>query len=384
MHNGADFSIYGVGNGFSNEMDNKYRQSQIRLTGYSYKELIHLALIVKDSLVLNPRIQNIVILSGGQSDWRAQISDARFMDLDKYRIQQYNGNYYSLIGEVQKYSSGSAQSTIIKQNGEFVPVRLISAQSKQTDLWQLVQNPMKTGDKLLKLKSLATFSTSKVDEDILKEDQSYVVTIAYDFIGSFELDQLIQEKEISRLNNVLPFGFSAKPTEHEHVYWDKKESSQYGLIFLIMLIIYAICAITFESLLQPLAIILIIPLSYVGIFLTFYLFNVPFDQGGYASFLFLSGLVVNSGIYIFNDINKLRVNKSWNSLRIYLKAYNYRIILVTLTTSSTILGLLPFIIFDQGTPFWYALAVGTTGGLVFSLPVLMIFLPLMVKGMIKY
>lgn len=45
----------------------------------------------------------------------------------------------------------------------------------------------------------------------------------------------------------------------------------------------------------------------------------------------------------------------------------------------TILGLLPFIIFDKGTTFWYAMATGTIGGLLFSIPMLVLYLPLLIS-----
>lgn len=72
------------------------------------------------------------------------------------------------------------------------------------------------------------------------------------------------------------------------------------------LMIYFVCAILFESLRRPLVIIAMIPISFIGVFLTFWLFELRFDQGGFASFVLLSGLVVNAGIYLINDYNLFR------------------------------------------------------------------------------
>ena len=46
-------------------------------------------------------------------------------------------------------------------------------------------------------------------------------------------------------------------------------SSPYWLLVLVILIIYFICAVLFESLRQPLVIISMIPISFIGVFLTF-------------------------------------------------------------------------------------------------------------------
>jgi len=64
---------------------------------------------------------------------------------------------------------------------------------------------------------------------------------------------------------------------------------------------YFVTSVLFYSLLKPMAVISLIPILYVCVFLTFYLFGFNFDQEGFASFILLSGLVVNSAIYIIND-----------------------------------------------------------------------------------
>ena len=57
-------------------------------------------------------------------------------------------------------------------------------------------------------------------------------------------------------------------------------------------------AMTFESLRLSLAVIFMIPISFIGLFLTFGLSDLSFDQGGFAAFVMLCGIVVNAGIYI--------------------------------------------------------------------------------------
>jgi multidrug efflux pump subunit AcrB len=115
----------------------------------------------------------------------------------------------------------------------------------------------------------------------------------------------------------------------------------------------------------------------VGVFLTFFLFNLSFDQGGFASFVLLSGIVVNAALYILNDFNQYARSASRQIplSRLYLKAFNGKIVPITLTVLSTVLGLVPFIAEGQDEVFWFALAAGTMGGLIFSVLAIMIFLP---------
>ena len=121
--------------------------------------------------------------------------------------------------------------------------------------------------------------------------------------------------------------------------------------------------------------ILLIPISFIGIFLTFYWFDGSFDQGGYTSSILLSGLVVNGLILIMNDHNPFRQSDTaLSSLQAYLPAFQSK-----------------FNNYDQGSfhrlrndsrlmhgrqeVFWYALALGTIGGLLFSVLVMLFLIP---------
>ena len=122
-----------------------------------------------------------------------------------------------------------------------------------------------------------------------------------------------------------------------------------------------------------------VPVSFIGVFLTFYLMDLNFDQGGYASFILLSGISVNSALYIINDYNNFKNHISSKEPKVlYFRAFNYKVIPVLLTIISTIAGLIPFVWDGQNEVFWFAFAAGSIGGLVFSLIGIFIYLPLFV------
>ena len=100
-------------------------------------------------------------------------------------------------------------------------------------------------------------------------------------------------------------GYTAE-NEQDYWSWNKKDNKQYALLLIVIAIIFFTTAILFNSLKQPLAIIFIIPVSYIGVFLTFYWFKLNFDQGGFASFVLLCGITVNASIYILNEYNAIR------------------------------------------------------------------------------
>ena len=155
-----------------------------------------------------------------------------------------------------------------------------------------------------------------------------------------------------------------------------QESSQYYLLGLIIACVFLICAVIFESLRQPFAILMLIPFPFIGVFPTFWLFGINFDQGGYASFVLLIGLAVNAGIFIINDYNNLkRAFPAVNAYTLYLKAFNHKMVTIVLTIFSTVIGLVPFVLGGQRELFWFAFATGTMGGLLFLFVGVYLFLP---------
>ena len=145
---------------------------------------------------------------------------------------------------------------------------------------------------------------------------------------------------------------------------------------MVIAVIFFTTSILFNSLKQPLAIIFVIPVSYIGVFLTFYLFHLNFDQGGFASFILLCGITVNASIYILNEYNHIRrFFPLLSPLRAYVKAWNAKVVPIFLTITSTILGFIPFMIGAEKEAFWFPLAAGTIGGLLMSVVGIFLFLP---------
>jgi multidrug efflux pump subunit AcrB len=119
-----------------------------------------------------------------------------------------------------------------------------------------------------------------------------------------------------------------------------------------------------------------IPVGFIGLFLTFAIGKFTFDQGGFAAMIMMCGIVVNAGIYIVNEYNIIRHrNPLADATEVYVKAYNRKIIPTLLTIVSTVLGLIPFLFDGTDNVFWFAFAVGVMGSMLFSVLALVVYLP---------
>lgn len=362
---GATWGVYGVGQGFSNDIGGGMKQNQIRLVGYNYETLYRYAQDIVDTIVLNQRVKEPEI--AGRIDWGLSGTTTEFfLDFNFERFALYNINpseYYKAI-EQQLFRT---ELNPIYNDSQMESVVLVSAGAINFDAWHVGNDILKVGNQSVKLSELGSISKRRSGNDIYKSNQQYTLTVAFDFVGSYELAKRFVNRQVKRVSATLPIGF--KVNESHPDWWRDNQGTQYYLLLLIIAIIYFICAILFESLLQPLVIICMIPISFIGLFLTFWLFELNFDQGGFASFVLLSGLVVNAGIYIINE---------YNQVGSYIRAFNRKIIPIMLTVLSTVLGLIPFVVISR-EPFWFSFAAGAMGGMLFSIVAVIVFLPIFLK-----
>jgi multidrug efflux pump subunit AcrB len=374
---GLDWSVSGVGQGFSNALGSDYKNNRIILEGYNYDKLYAYAELLKSQLITNSssRIKEVDIANG--NSWGNGNSYEYFLDFDAEKMamaEVYQTGLYSYLRN-QTHAGGV---TAFIANNELQQVKLMSDQYQKVNVWDLKHVPINIGNNQYKLDQMAAIEKRKTGNSISKFNQQYRLTVEYDFIGTEPLAKKVREDNITELKTKLPIGYSVFEQNYDR--WDKQNKQQYYFIFVVILIIFFICSVLLESLKQPFAIISMIPISFIGVFLTFYLFDFNFDQGGYASFILLCGISVNAALYIINDYNNLRKEYPLrNPQLLYFKAFNYKIIPVMLTIISTMAGLIPFIWGGQNEAFWFSFAVGSIGGLLFSLIGIFIYLPIFLK-----
>ena len=368
--------VSGVGRAFSNQVGSEYISGQwaVVMKGYNYDELVTYAEDLKSRLLEHPRIQEVYVMGSGERYQNRKTTRNR-LNLDAAMLANNNSDLGFAFMEIQKYSRTRSPSLYPFVNDFRAPMTIRTTQSEEFDYWTVINTPVITPEGVyVKLRDFSDIRSDITDNKITREDQQYVLTVLYDFIGNYELGNIILERNIRETKALLPLGYAADRSYYRYS-WGENESNFY-LIFLVILIVYFICAILLESLTQPLVVISLIPFSFIGLFLTFHVFKIRPDEGVLAAMLLLAGLVVNSALYIVNDYNNFKKKgKALTKLKLYIKAYNAKIIPITLTIMSTVIGLAPFLLAGKDERFWFSLAAGTIGGLIFSIIGLVLFLP---------
>ncbi|MCF6407501.1 efflux RND transporter permease subunit [Chitinophaga filiformis] len=376
----ADFQIYGVGRGFSNAVDLDQFDADISIAGYNYQQLKMLAGKIQDTLLKNPRISNVVISTRDRyafepvPEYYVQLNDPRYLSL--YKIGR---------GDIGRSLQGLAEASEHAGHMPAGPHQTLDVTFENNPdmpppVWSILHNPSQVNDSvMLRMNDIGEIKRVKTSEDIVRVNQAYILHIHYRFTGSYELNKLIRERLIDHYEKILPFGYNILGRARGGLWFTNDTDHHFWLIPLVLLVIYIICAVLLESLVQPLAVILIIPFSFTGVFLVLYLLDLGMDQGAYASLLMVSALVTNTALYIINDLNFIRGGtryKGNKAVYLYNRAIHAKAMPILITTASAVLSLLPFMLNGQEQGFWFTLSAGTIGGLLFSVLGAFVFLPL--------
>lgn len=369
---GATWRVWGIDdNSFNNNVVSSYRPNQIRLRGYNYDQLSAYADALIDSLSLNRRVAEPEIMDGNAWTLPHNEFNIRYDD-ERIAVAGLDVTDYYRILSTMLYKS---RLTPVYDGHELQQVVLESGDRDRFDRWHITNAQVRIDSLRTKLSAVGTIEKQRTGVSIRRYKQSYEILVGFDFIGSYELGKRLIERTVKRLNEeVLPIGFRADSPSHN--FGQKQKQQQVWLILLVIAIIYTMCAVIFESLRKPVVIILMIPISFIGVFLTFGWSDFVFDQGGFAAFVLLCGIVVNAGIYLINEEDNWAETSLKRGIPLYLKAYNHKIVPIMLTVVSTVLGLVPFLYDGPEEVFWFAFAVAAISGTLFSIVALVVYLPI--------
>lgn len=364
---GAQWNIVGVGRGYSNIAGGAPPSFNLEFSGYDQEKIRTYSEMLKSKLEQHQRVRNVQINTS--LDWFGQMKNVHSIDLDLHQVQQSGlgladfrriMNYYNLRDEVLL-------------NSPALPQIDYSMRFPHADRWQLEHEPIWYEGRAYDLGEMISYSEEKTAESIVKVNQEYVQGIQFEYTGSYSYGEEYLDEVIEEIRLSLPLGFKLEKKELPSL-MSVGNTKNYSWLLLIIGWIWIISAVHFESFRWPFVIISIIPLSFIGIFGIFYFAGTSFDQGGYTSFILVTGLSVNGLVYLLSDYKQL-LSRGIPRFAAYKQAFEQKILPIFLTLLSTTAGLVPFVLIGKEDAFWGSLAVGSIGGILFSFIVIVFFTP---------
>ncbi|MFA5667846.1 MAG: efflux RND transporter permease subunit [Balneolaceae bacterium] len=353
-------SVSGFGDGISTGFGGSSSSYTIRLTGYSYDELYDLAREIERRLSKSRRVREI------------DINSSSYYSRDDFYQYELELNEEELLAKgLNRREVLSALAIDINPVNSFGRVEfegqemfLIGRSEAQNSYEEDLMNKVRTSSaSSFNLSSIGRINKRKALTQIRRTDQSYERNVTLNYLGNYRMGNEYVEGVLKE----VPVPVGAKIDFGRRFFSSGNDKNTANLILVALLSILSVWMIVsalLESWTGPLFVLLTIPFSLVGIMIGTLVNSISFDKGAIAGALLCIGIVVNNAILLIHhrDMEKKRGVKG---LRCWFNVFKSKMRTVLITTTTTVVGLLPMIYYGTDD-FWQGLAVVVCWGLLFS------------------
>ena len=359
---GAEVRVYGYGPSFYGGGGSPPTYT-IKLLGYNYEIVRDIAEDLAGRLRRFNRVREV---DTNVSDWWwTDKAFEFFLAVDRPRLAGYGLSVEELLRFVTSNVQGQVGLNRIKVGGEEVVYSVKLEGYREFDFADLrdLLVPTATGESV-RLQDVASVGRREVLNRIVREDQQYQRLVGWEFRGPRKLGDRVRDVAVDATE--LPAGYTIE--KERDMFWTDEEQRQiYTVLIFAVILIYIVTSALFESLRAPFVVLLTVPLALIGVFLVFFYTGASFTRSAYIGVIMMAGIVVNNAILVVYHINEIR--RSGAELKeAIIQGTLERVRPILMTMLTTVLGLLPLILFSEtmDATIWNALALATIGGLIAS------------------
>lgn len=217
---------------------------------------------------------------------------------------------------------------------------------------------------LIQLDNVVNFEESSAPPSVYHYNRAVSATVSAGLAPGYTIGDGIQAmREIS--NNVLDPSYSTALTGTSKDFEESSSSLLFAFV-LALLLIYLVLAAQFESFLDPLIILLCVPMALAGAMFTLWYFNQTLNIFSQIGIIMLIGLVTKNAILIIEFAHQRE--KELPAFDAVIDAATSRFRPILMTSLATILGVLPIALaIGGGSESRISMGIAVVGGLIFSL-----------------
>ena len=300
------------------------------------------------------------------------------VQVDRYGLSRYDMSMQDLVSRLQPAIGGSSGLGMLKLGGEEVQYQVKLAGSEESDVLALLETLIQLpAGRQVRLGDVVTVAPREVLAHILRENQQYQRRVGYQFRGPVKLGDGVLDAMLER--TVVPPGYTVKKAEG--YFFSIEDKTQIYLVLAVsLLLIYMVTAATFESLRQPICVLLTVPMGLIGTFLMFFYTNATFTREAYIGVIMAGGIVVNNAILLIHHVNRMRMVPGIAFDEAVIQGTLRRVRPILMTSATTVLGLSPLVVFsDADANIWNALGFTLIGGLLSSTLLVLTVTPALYK-----
>jgi len=229
--------------------------------------------------------------------------------------------------------------------------------------------------KIIRVRDVAKIEVLPTPSNIKRDNQRRIVEIS----GSLAHNAVftdVMSNIFSRIDEInLPEGYSVYDGGALDALREDKATG-YTLLALALFLVFIVMAVQYESLINPLIIILGVPFSLIGVVLGVYFFlDQQLTMPAKIGIIMLAGIVVNNAIVLIEQI-EIQREQGQSIPKAIATAAALRLRPILMTTLTTVMGMLPLAIgIGEGSEMLKPMAVVIVFGLSFSMLISLFLIP---------
>ncbi len=298
----------------------------------------------------------------------------RIVVIDRARAADQKLTMAKISSFLETMMAGSSAGNLREGGDEFrILVKARNAEFMKIDEILNLSITNSAGQQVM-LRNVAHIDSQKGPTRLERRDQERVLEVTANVEGR-SLGFVIAEIQEKLREIPLPANFSIVMTGD----YEEQQKSFKELLFsfvLALVLVYMVMAIQYESLYDPVIVMLTVPLSAIGVVVMLYFTNTTFNIQSFIGCIMLGGIVVNNSILLVDHINDLRGKGRNDLLGIVAEAARDRCRPILMTALTTVLGLLPLAIgLGEGGEVQAPMARAVLGGLVCATFISLLVIP---------
>ena len=337
---------------------NHWRDISVSVRGESLETLSQIGRELIGRLKTIPGVVNVDRnLDDTEPEFRVRV--------DRERAAQF-GLTVTEVGNTVRAAVDGVIATRLTRGDRQVDVRVRYAGAfigSRSDIENLSLFP-KSGE-IIPLRHVAKVGSGMGPATISREDQSRVLQIVADIDGR-PLGEVVKDIRAVAQGMNLPPGYGIMSGGEEEALSETNRTMAL-LTALAVFLVFVVMAVQYESLSNPLVIILTVPLALMGGLLGLYFTNTAIGATVLLGVIMLVGIVVNNAILLVEYIVQQRRDHGRPRLEAIREAGRLRLRPILMTSMTTIVALLPLAIgLGEGSEMMKPLGIVVATGLGFA------------------
>jgi HAE1 family hydrophobic/amphiphilic exporter-1 len=280
------------------------------------------------------------------------------------------------VGRAVQASVGGVEAGRLRDGGDEIPIVVRLRPGDRLTGKDLDNVSLRTpAGEVVPLSSVIERQRGRVPTEIERVDGQRVTYVSASLESGVSLGWAVERLRADLAELPLPAGFSL---DYGGEYREQQLAKRDFTIAILMALalVYMLMAGQFERFLDPLIVMVAVPMALVGVVPALLLTGTTLNLQSVMGLVMLIGIVVNNAIVLVDAINLQRRQYRKGAVDAVLEAARLRLRPILMTTTTTVLGLIPLAVgFGAGAEIQASLARVVIGGLLASTLVTLILIP---------